>query len=52
LSDAFQLLARAKELFPTLAHSELLAGAKHSPPTTEEFRAWLAGKLSAFFAGA
>lgn len=47
-----RLLSRAKELFPTLTHSELLPGAKHSPPTTDEFREWLAGKLGAFFAGA
>ena len=47
-----RLLLRAKVLFPTLSHSELLPGAKHSPPTTDEFREWLGGKLGAFFAGA
>lgn len=47
-----RLLARAKVLFPTLVHSELLAGAKHSPPTTEEFRQRLAGTLATFFQGA
>jgi 2-hydroxy-6-oxonona-2,4-dienedioate hydrolase len=47
-----RLLARAKQLFPTLVHSELLAGVKHSPPTTEEFRQKLAGTLATFFQGA
>lgn len=47
-----RLLARAKVLFPTLVHSELLPGAKHSPPTTEEFRQKLAGTLATFFQGA
>ena len=47
-----RLLARAKVLFPTLVHSELLPGAKHSPPTTEEFRQRLAGTLATFFQGA
>ena len=44
-----RLLARAKELCPTLQHAELLAGAKHSPPTTPEFRRELSSKLEAFF---
>ena len=44
-----RLLARAKQLFPTLVHGEVLAGVKHSPPTTDEFRAWLGEKLTTFF---
>lgn len=44
------VLARAKALFPGLAATELLTGCKHSPPTTPEFRAWLAGRLTSFFA--
>lgn len=43
------VLARAKALFPGLAATELLTGCKHSPPTTPEFRAWLSGRLAAFF---
>lgn len=43
-----RLLARAAELFPTLAHAELLAGAKHSPPTTPAFRRELGAKLLTF----
>jgi pimeloyl-ACP methyl ester carboxylesterase len=45
-----QLLARAAELFPGLAGTELIAGACHSPPATPEFRQWLGGRLGAFFA--
>lgn len=44
-----KLVARAKELFPSLVDAEVLAGSKHSPPTTDEFRAWLAGRLGGFF---
>lgn len=47
-----RLLARAKQLFPTLVHGEVLPGAKHSPPTTEAFREWLGEKLTTFFRGA
>jgi 2-hydroxy-6-oxonona-2,4-dienedioate hydrolase len=43
------LLARAEELLPNLVRSELLRGANHSPPTTEEFRRWMSGELAAFF---
>ncbi len=43
-----RLLARAKEVFPTLTHAELLTGSKHSPPTTPEFRRELGTKLEAF----
>lgn len=45
-----RLVARAKELFPNFAGAELIENCKHSPPTTDEFRQWLAGKLTAFFA--
>jgi 2-hydroxy-6-oxonona-2,4-dienedioate hydrolase len=44
-----KLIARAKQLFPTLAPHELLEGCRHSPPTTDAFRGWLADKLDAFF---
>lgn len=33
------------------AEVEVIAGCKHCPPTTPEFRAWLSGRLSAFFEG-
>jgi pimeloyl-ACP methyl ester carboxylesterase len=44
-----KLLARAAELFPVLAERELVENCKHSPPTTETFRTWLAAKLTRFF---
>lgn len=40
------MMRRAHELFPTLAHTEVLEGAKHSPPTTPEFRAVLSAKIA------
>lgn len=43
------LLARARELFPHLADCELMADCNHCPPTTDEFRAWLALRLGDFF---
>jgi 2-hydroxy-6-oxonona-2,4-dienedioate hydrolase len=43
------LLARARELFPNLVQAELLEGARHCPPTTDEFRSWLSGELRRFF---
>jgi 2-hydroxy-6-oxonona-2,4-dienedioate hydrolase len=46
-----KLIARAKELFPSFAGAELIENCKHSPPTTDEFRGWLAGKLTSFFDG-
>lgn len=42
------LLARAKVLFPALAETELLRDCQHSPPTTDEFRAWLGARLTRF----
>lgn len=43
-----KLLARAAELFPGLAGTELIEGAYHSPPTTSEFRRWMGDRLTAF----
>jgi pimeloyl-ACP methyl ester carboxylesterase len=45
-----KLLARAPQLFPALAETELLADAKHAPPTTAEFRRWLGARISGFLA--
>jgi pimeloyl-ACP methyl ester carboxylesterase len=42
------LLARAKVLFPSLADTELLRDCRHSPPTTDAFRAWLGVRLTKF----
>lgn len=43
-----QLLARAPELFPTLAGTELLKDCRHCPPTTDAFRRWLSERISGF----
>lgn len=40
------VLARARQLFPTLAEEELLQNCLHSPPTTDAFRAWLSSRIS------
>lgn len=40
------LIRRARVLFPTLAHVEVLEGAKHSPPTTPEFRVAFSAKIA------
>jgi 2-hydroxy-6-oxonona-2,4-dienedioate hydrolase len=45
-----KLMSRAKELFPNVVGTELVANCKHCPPTTDEFRDWLSTKLDAFFA--
>lgn len=42
-----KLISRAKELLPS-AEVELLAGSKHSPSFTDEFRARLNGRIEAF----
>lgn len=42
------LLARAKELFPTLSDTELLKDCRHSPPTTDAFRAWMSKRIETF----
>ena len=43
-----KLLARAPELFPTLADQELLKDCLHCPPTTDAFRRWLSERISGF----
>jgi 2-hydroxy-6-oxonona-2,4-dienedioate hydrolase len=43
-----RLLARAPELFPTLAATELIKDCRHCPPTTDAFRRWLSDRISAF----
>jgi len=42
------VLARVRSQVPH-ADTELLAGCKHCPPTTDEFRAWLGTRLADFF---
>lgn len=42
-----KLLARAAQLFPTLAGTELIE-AQHSPPTTDAFRGWLSTRIATF----
>lgn len=44
-----KLLARIKQLIPK-AETELIANSKHSPPTTDEFRQWLAARITKFLA--
>lgn len=43
-----RLLARAPELFPSLAGKELLEDCRHCPPTTDAFRRWLSERISGF----
>ena len=43
-----KLLARAAELFPSLADTELLKGCNHCPPTTDAFRQWLSARITGF----
>ncbi|WP_439629102.1 alpha/beta fold hydrolase [Gemmata sp.] len=43
------VVRRIKALVPH-ADGEVIAGCKHCPPTTPEFRAWLANRLTGFFA--
>ncbi|MFL5355493.1 alpha/beta fold hydrolase [Archangium sp.] len=43
-----RLLARAPELFPTLAATELIKDCRHCPPTTDTFRRWLSDRISTF----
>jgi 2-hydroxy-6-oxonona-2,4-dienedioate hydrolase len=45
------LLARAAELFSGLVDTELLRDCQHSPPTTDEFRAFMGERLTRFFSG-
>lgn len=42
-----KLLARVKEVIPG-AQTELIRNSKHSPPTTPEFRKWLAERIDRF----
>lgn len=42
-----KLLARVKKLTPN-ADTELMANCKHSPPFTDDFRAWLANRVTGF----
>jgi pimeloyl-ACP methyl ester carboxylesterase len=46
-----KLLARAPALFPALADRELVRDCAHCPPTTDAFRAWLAGRIGDFLLG-
>lgn len=43
-----RLLARAPELFSTLADTELIKDCRHCPPTTDTFRHWLSERISGF----
>lgn len=43
------VIARAKEVFPNLVDTELIADCNHCPPTTDTFRRWLSDRLGAFF---
>jgi 2-hydroxy-6-oxonona-2,4-dienedioate hydrolase len=42
------VVRRVRAIVPH-AEGEVIAGCKHCPPTTPEFRGWLAAKLAAFF---
>ncbi len=42
-----KLVARAKALLPR-GETELIEGSKHVPPTTPEFRTWLADRVTRF----
>lgn len=44
-----KLIERAKILMPQ-AEVELIANCRHSPPTTDDFRVWLAGRITQFLA--
>ncbi len=44
------VVRRVKAVVPH-ADGEVIAGCKHCPPTTPEFRDWLAGRLAAFLIG-
>lgn len=43
-----KLLARARELFPSLAQTELIKDSQHCPPTTDAFRGWLSARITTF----
>jgi 2-hydroxy-6-oxonona-2,4-dienedioate hydrolase len=44
-----EVVARVRSQLPH-ADGELIAGCKHCPPTTDNFRAWLGSRLGDFFA--
>lgn len=44
------VVARVRSQVPH-ADGEVIAGSKHCPPTTAEFREWLGSRLAGFFAG-
>lgn len=44
------LLERVRALHPGV-ETELVKGARHAPPFTDEFRAWLAGRIEGFLGG-
>lgn len=44
------MIARAKEIFPTLADTWLIPDCKHSPPFNDAFRAALCARLEGFLA--
>lgn len=46
-----QLIARGKEIFPGLQATEIVKDCNHCPPTTDEFRAWLSGRIASFMRG-
>lgn len=43
-----KLLDRVAQLLPNLQGKELISNCRHCPPTTDEFRAWLSGRISRF----
>ncbi|WP_257461229.1 alpha/beta fold hydrolase [Archangium lipolyticum] len=43
-----KLLDRAAKVLPNLKDTELIENCLHCPPTTDEFRAWLSGRISRF----
>jgi pimeloyl-ACP methyl ester carboxylesterase len=43
-----KLIDRAKVLFKGLEATELVKDCNHCPPTTDEFRAWLSGRITSF----
>lgn len=43
-----KMIERVRQLIPDL-EVEILAESKHCPPTTDEFRHWLADRVTAFF---
>ena len=42
------VLARATQLFTTLADTELIPHSNHCPPTTDAFRKWLGNRITGF----